>query len=70
MTAKGGYVVGIGGTPDENLLIFDSVALTLRLLVIQTRFDFGFDKKSLFATLCISSYDIEDTFSEIDRSRK
>lgn len=45
MTAKGGYVVGIGGTPDESILMFDSVALTLRLLLIQTRFDFVLTRK-------------------------
>ncbi len=45
MTAKGGYVVGIGGAPDENILMFDSVALTLRLLLIQSRFDSGLPSK-------------------------
>jgi hypothetical protein len=44
-TAKGGYTVGIGGTPDENILMFDSVAVTLRLLLIQTRYNFGLTRK-------------------------
>jgi hypothetical protein len=45
MTAKGGYVVGFGGTPNENILIFDSVALTLRLILIHSRVDFGLTRK-------------------------
>lgn len=46
MTAKGGYVVGLGGTPDEEILIFDAVALTLRLLLIQSRINFGVTRKA------------------------
>jgi hypothetical protein len=45
MIAKGGYAVGLGGTPDENILMFDAVALTLRLLLIQSRCDFGLTRK-------------------------
>jgi hypothetical protein len=40
-TIKGGYAIGFGGMPDENVLMFDSVALILRLLLIQNRMDFG-----------------------------
>jgi hypothetical protein len=47
MAAKGGYAVGLGRTPDENILMFDSVALTLRLLLIQSRIDFVLTKKAL-----------------------
>jgi hypothetical protein len=45
MTAKGGYAIGLGGTPDEVIVMFDSVALTLRLLLIQSRIDFVLTKK-------------------------
>ena len=46
LTAKGGYAVGLGGTPDENVLMFDSIALTLRLLLIQSRIDFSLTRKA------------------------
>jgi hypothetical protein len=48
MTAKGGYAVGLGGGSDENILMFDSVALTLRLLLIQSRIDLGLTRKAYF----------------------
>ena len=31
---KGGYVVGFGGIPSSSVLAFDSIALTLRLIII------------------------------------
>jgi hypothetical protein len=45
MIIKGGYAVGIGGSPDSDVLLFDSVALTLRLLLIQSRQTFGLTRK-------------------------
>ncbi len=45
MVIKGGYVVGIGGVPDSDVLFFDSVALTLRLLLIDSRQNFKLTKK-------------------------
>jgi hypothetical protein len=45
MVIKGGYVVGIGGGPDFDVLLFDSIALTLRLLLIYSRQNFGLIKK-------------------------
>jgi len=32
---KGGYVVGFGGLPSIDVLVFDTIALTLRLVVIK-----------------------------------
>lgn len=46
MAAKGGYAIGLGGTPDETIVLFDSVALTLRLLLIQSRIDFVVPRKA------------------------
>jgi hypothetical protein len=37
---KGGYAIGLGRTPDELVVLFDAVALTLRLLLIHSRIDF------------------------------
>jgi hypothetical protein len=62
MIAKGGYIVGIGGTPDENILIFDSVAITLRLLLIQTRFDFGLTRKVYLLPLAFLLMTVEILF--------
>lgn len=46
MAPKGGYAIGLGGTPDEIIVMFDSVALILRLLLIQSRIDFVLTKKA------------------------
>jgi hypothetical protein len=46
MAAKGGYAIGLGGTPDEIIVMFDSVALTLRLLLIRSRINFVLTKKA------------------------
>ena len=32
---KGGYAVGFGGSPDSNIVIFDTIALTLRLILVK-----------------------------------
>ncbi len=32
---KGGYAVGFGGTPDDSIVLFDTLALTLRLILIK-----------------------------------
>lgn len=45
MIIKGGYVVGIGGSPNSEVLFFDSVALTLRLVLIHNRQNFGLSRK-------------------------
>jgi hypothetical protein len=42
---KGGYVVGIAANPDTDVVLFDSVALTLRFLLIQSRQSFGLARK-------------------------
>jgi hypothetical protein len=46
MAAKGGYAVGFGSTPDEIIVIFDSVALILRLLLIHSRINFVLTRKA------------------------
>lgn len=45
MIIKGGYVVGISGGPDPSVVLFDSVALVLRLLLIHSLQNFGLAKK-------------------------
>jgi hypothetical protein len=45
MVIKGGYAVGIGGVPDSDVLLFDSVALTLRLLLIHSKQNIGLTRK-------------------------
>lgn len=47
MIIKGGYVVGFGGSPNAEVLLFDSVALTLRLLLIHNQENFGQTVKNL-----------------------
>lgn len=43
MIIKGGYSVGFGGVPSLNVLIFDIIALTLRLILIKQIFALKFN---------------------------
>ena len=40
---KGGYSVGYGGGPNENIVLFDNVALVLRLILMYQIFKFQFN---------------------------
>jgi hypothetical protein len=48
---KGGYVVGFGGVPSTNILLFDTIALTLRLVMIKKVSQLPF--KTLFVLVIV-----------------
>jgi hypothetical protein len=53
---KGGYAVGIGGTPMVSVLFFDMVALCLRLMLLNASLQFKFSNNYILIPLVMIFY--------------
>lgn len=54
MLLKDGYMVGIAGKPDEEIVLYDFVALLLRLLLLLSLFRIGYKAVSLAAAVVVA----------------